>query len=251
VPTTWLRSAVGLMEWAAQADAGVKLRRGGIRQALVRAEALNHEWAAVGGRSTAGVGAAGLVSRALEGRARATRVVARAAVKPISVKISATEFGLQAQTPGSDGPGGRVVGLASDASLGATHTSWGMLIDDEECMFGTGPRQEGASSGAAEAAAMLSYARRRFNTLVPGTTVVWTTDSLGCYNAFTKGQALYGSALWRAAEETLLLAEQHAVNLMCIWVPRTVNTASDSLASHRTTAGAAEWARRAGRALVC
>lgn len=251
VPTTWLRSAVGLMEWAAQADAGVKLRRGGIRQALVRAEALNHEWARVGGRSTAGVGAAGIVARAKEGRARSTRVIARAAVRPIAVKVSVTDHGLQAQTPSARGPGGRVVGLASDASLGSAQSSWGLLIDEGECMFAMSPRQKEASSGASEADAMLTYARRRFHTLVAGTTVVWTTDSLGCYNAFTKGQARYGSPLWRAVEETLLLAEQFAVNLMCIWVPRTCNTAADSLASRRSTQDAAEWAQRAGRALVC
>ena len=250
VPTTWLRSAVGLMEWAAQADAGVKLRRGGIRQALVRAEALNHEWAAVGGRSTAGVGAAGLVARAVEGRALSTRVVARAAVRPIAIKIAATEHGLQAQTPASDGPGGRVVGLASDASLGATHMSWGLLIDEGQCMFGTGPRRAGASSGAAEATAMLKYARGRFHKFAPGTSVVWTTDSLGCFNAFTRGRARYGSTLWSVTEETLLLAEQYAVNLMCNWVPRTCNTAADSLASRRSPQEADAWARRAGRQLV-
>jgi hypothetical protein len=249
VPTSWLESAVWLMEWAAGVDAGVRLRRGGLRATLVRAKAKEHAWAAPGSGSTAGMAAAGIIARAVAGAARATRVVSVEGARPVAVRVFATPEGMQAIAPTTDEGGRRQIGVASDAGLNGVRASYGVLIGDDRAMFGIAPVVAGASSGWAETMACLQMARAIFSG-EEGATVVWTTDSLGCFNAISKGRARYGTPLWIALEELLLLAERHAINLQAVWVPRTLNTSADSLASRRNDAEAGAWAEKAGRRLI-
>jgi len=249
VPTSWLESAVGLMEWAAGVDAGVRLRRGGLRATLVRAKAKDFAWAAVGDKSTAGIAAAGMVARAVSGGARATRVVSVEDARPVGMRVSATPEGLQAIAPTTVEAGRRQIGVASDAGLNAERASWGVLIGTDRAMYGTAPRIKGASSGWAETLACLEMARVIFAE-EEGATIVWSTDSLGCFNAISKGRARYGTPLWTVLEELLLLAERHSINLQAVWIPRTMNTSADALASRRSLSDAQEWAVAAGRRLV-
>ena len=249
VPTNWLESAIGLMEWAAGVDAGVRLRRAGLRATLVRAKAKDYAWAAVGGKSTAGVAAAGMVARAVRGAARATRVVSVEDARPVGMRVSATPDGLQAMAPTTAVGGQRRIGVASDAGLNAARASWGVLIGTDRAMFGTTARIKGASSGWAETLACLEMARVLFEE-EEGATIVWSTDSLGCFNAISKGRARYGTPLWTVLEELLLMAERYSINLQAVWVPRTMNTSADSLASRRSFSDAQAWAGAAGRRLV-
>jgi len=249
VPTSWLESAVGLMEWAAGVDAGVRLRRGGLRATLVRAVAKDYAWVGVGGKSTAGIAAAGMVVRAVGGAARATRVVSVESARPVGMQVSATPQGLQAIAPTTVEAGERRIGVASDAGLNAEQASWGVLIGTDRAMYGTTPRIKGASSGWAEARACLEMARVVFKE-EEGATIVWSTDSLGCFNAIAKARARYGTPLWTVLEELLLLAERYSINLQAVWVPRTMNTSADTLASRRSLSDAQAWAGAAGRRLV-
>lgn len=244
VPTAWLRSAAGLMEWAASADAGVKLRRGGVRAALCAAEARGYDFASVGRTYTAGAAAAGMLARACRGDARPARMFRASAIwSAAAVSYEETLHGLQALTITAPG----VTGISYDASLAEGMVTTGAICG-RAAVHRRFRARKGESSMSAELAALRAAAVVHFP-LHAGSTVIAVGDSLSAAYAVNRARADYGTRAWEELEVILTLAELYSITLFAIWLPRTANTSTDALSNCRTDQAAHDWAERCGRTL--
>ena len=186
VPTAWLASVMGRLEWATQCDSGLLLRRGGLRVSLVRAQQLGHSFVNVGmgptGRAAcpAGAAAAGIVQRALDGHARAARFFSVDDTGAFSVSLTAAPHGVEgAQAVVT--PSAHVRGFAGDASLAHGTVAVGAIVEDgsgaREALWSATAADPTDSSGSAEASLFVALARERFATTWKDKTVIGVTDN--------------------------------------------------------------------------
>jgi len=245
LPVEWYRSFMGSLEWVAELDAGVRLRRFHIRAPLTRAERKGHRFVTVA--RTAVDTAQAMLDRALRGEARATRPLPVDVVAAFSVAMSLTEAGVQAMpAPAAGRPG--VLGVASDASLQGGTVTCGVLHGAGEAVYIRRPARPGESSTSAELSALADTAEDIF--LEAGSTIaVWVTDNKGAADVVNSRNLRLDSGTFVDLDRIFSAAERAGVELFALWVPRTANTLADALTNCRSHEEAAGWAARHGRAL--
>lgn len=227
VPLDDHESLVGDLGWLAQVDYGTALRMHGIRASLLRAQAARHRFVAVGQGSPCRPPLCAILDRFKSGAATATPVVSAASyLATLRVSARSSSAGLQAR-----GAMAGAAAFASDAALDPSGVTWALVElkadGSHTATRGHRPAVKGESSMSAELEAVSALAdtfpERK------GTTVVLLMDSLCAVLALLKAKARFGTRAFLALDKILGAAETHGVELLPIWVPRTLNTLADSL----------------------
>jgi len=246
VPVAAYEKFVGDVSWWAQADEGVALRCPGIRAALHIAKERRFATVPLNKTSPAYAPIRAILERCENGATRASRVVPLAdTLSTFRVTVSAGPDGLQAGAAAA--PRASVMASASDASLSDGTVAWALLTTDaagkQRLTRGSRPAATGESSASAELEA-IRVASQHFAD-IRGSTFVPLMDALAAVQALLGRRAQYGSPTFNAIQEILLNAERHAVQILPLWVPRTLNTLADAT-THLSPAAAAGWARQRG-----
>jgi hypothetical protein len=248
IPIAWYRALMGSLEWVAELDASVRLRRFKLRAPLTRAERAGHSFVIVS--EAAAATAEALLDRALAGEARAARVLPVDIVAAFSIAVHATGDGGMQATVRADASidGRRVAAITSDASLNRGVVTAGVLLGEDRAVHMIRPAAPGESSTSAEIAALALVAEDVF-VAQHNTVAVWVTDSKVAADLVNAQDARTDRGYSHELEHVLLAAERHGVQLFALWVPRTLNTLTDALTNCRSRAEALECARRHGRRL--
>ena len=243
VPVAAFEAFVGDVGWWGQLDEGVALRCPGVRAALFISKDAHRGFVSLDPRSSPAVKPLqAICTRALDGLASATRVIpAGNILSSFRISVADHTSGLQARADAA--PHALVACAASDASLEDGTVTWALLTtapDGAQVLTrGARPAVPGESSASAEAEA-LRVASRSFSAIA-GATFIPILDALALVQALLARRTKYGTPLFDAIQETLINAEQHGVQVLPVWVPRTLNTAADAT-THLSPAQARAWA---------
>ena len=230
-PTKALEALVGDLQWLAAVDAGTALRIHGVRSALLIALTTRRAYAGAHRGAPCNAPLAAIMQRALDGRIMPAAIVpADQALSAFHLTIDRGPQGMQARAV----PNGPAVSatFATDASLAEGVVRWGGITTTADgrttTARGQRPAADGESSTSAELEAVAQMAEAQFHRHA-GSTVVMVLDSLAATYALLKAKSKYGTPAFNALERTLLTAERHSIEILAIWVPRTLNTIADAL----------------------
>lgn len=226
VPVKDHERLVGDVGWLAQVDAGTALRIHGARAGLARAQARKHCFVPMGHGAPSLASLRGILQRYTSGHARASAVVSAAtALQSFRVSARTTSAGLQARASIAG-----AASYASDAALDAAGVKWALVQLGADGQYTATSGSRAARPGESSMSAELEAVREGLVPTFPqrrGTTIVLLMDSLCAVLALLKARARFGTPAFAAIQDILLAAEAHGIELLPIWIPRTLNTLAD------------------------